>query len=133
MFKTEGILHYSNCKEEFRLVAEVCPDLSSYYMALLPKAYPRRKQKYQTHCTVVRPTIEVPLQLGAWGKYENEVVELFYDPFIFFDGPYYKLDVWCERLVEIRKELGLPPKRRRRDGTEFQCFHITIANRKGLV
>lgn len=106
MFKYTGILRYSTAP--YRLVVEIDDELARYYRALLPKWYPCVSQRYQTHVTVVRPERDVPLNLTAWGKYEDERIEFFYEPGVRRGKVFYWLRVCCTRLEDIRLELGLP-------------------------
>jgi hypothetical protein len=118
--------------EEFRLTVEVDEDFGRYYRRLIPKSYPTQKPRWPPHITVVRAGKEKPTEPFFWGLHEGSEVEFSYDPVLRLDKVYYWLSVWSPQLSEIRKELGLPPKSRwTRPPDAQECFHITIANRKG--
>lgn len=63
-----------------------------------------------------------------WGRYVGEKVEVEYDGRIIFGGDYAWINCTSERIVEIRKELGL------KGATSFEgeTFHFSIANCKEL-
>lgn len=129
MLTSIGTLRY---EPEHRLILEVSPDLAAYYRSLMPKVLAVQKPRWPPHVTVVRSEKETPVYLEHWGKYDGEEVEFNYDPEIHIDKTYYWLNVWCDRLVTVREELGLPPKSRwtRPPSGGFQCFHVTIGNKK---
>lgn len=56
-----------------------------------------------------------------WNKYEGEKIDFRYNPKINTDGEYFWMEVECERIEEIRKELGLTPK-------IIQPWHLTVGN-----
>lgn len=128
MLKSIGRLIY---EPGFRLIVLVDKGLADFYRSLIPKSLPVQKPRWAPHITVVRSEKETPAHPEHWSKYEGKEVEFCYDPFIRIDKTYYWLNTWCDRLVEIRTELGLPAKSRwTRPPDGHQCFHITIANRK---
>ena len=114
------------------MIVSVDPELARFYRSLIPESYPVQKPRWPAHCTVVRSGKEKPVHMEHWGKYQGEIIEFHYDPEIRIDNVYYWLNVWCDRLVEIRTELGLPPKSRWTlpPSGGHQCFHITIGNKK---
>ena len=130
-FKSEGVLRYSN-EGGYRLVAEVDQGIADYYRSLIPSYLQVQKPRWPAHCTIVRPGKEFPKRLDYWGSYDGDIVVFNYDPFVQIDETYYWLNAWCDRFVEIRTELGLPPKSRWTlpPSGGFQCFHVTIANKK---
>ena len=132
IFKTSGYLRYSGQGDRLKLVVEIDKDLSDYYRSLIPKSFHVQKPRWPAHCTVVRTSKERPALLDAWKKYEGERIELEYNPYVMIDNVYYWLNTWNDRLVDIRTELGLPPKSRLTMSPSggHQCFHITIANKK---
>ena len=141
MFESVGALRYTEIPSGsrhrrvlgWRLVVAVEPDLGAYYRSLIPKHMPTHCTRWPTHITVVRPFKERPPSLArTWRKYEGEIVTFSYDPEVRIDKTYYRLNVWCDRLVEIREELGLPAKSRWTlpPSGGHQCFHTTIANKK---
>jgi len=131
MFNSNGTIRYDN-ESGYRLTVEVDKELSNYYYSLIPKYLKASRPRWAAHVTVVRPEKEIPINLQHWRKYENQVVEFVYDPYICFGKSYYWLNIWCPKLEDIREELGLsvyskwtlPP-----EGISKK-FHCTIANSK---
>jgi hypothetical protein len=127
-----GLLRYS---DNYRLVVELDPvaGLADFYRSMIPKCYKVQKPRWAAHITVVRSEKETPFLTEHWGKYEDEEITFCYDPKVNIDPKYCWLNVWCDRLSEIRTELGLPPKSRWTrppSGGHHECFHITVANKK---
>jgi len=60
---------------------------------------------WDSHVTVVRN--EEPLQKEVWERYNGKQVNFDYGHQIFTDGKYYWVNVVCEKLLDIRVELGL--------------------------
>ncbi len=131
LYKSHGMLHYSGIN---RLVVNVEQDLADYYRSLIPRWIPNNRGRYRAHITVIREVKEKiePEFIQFWGKYEGEIINFFYNPIIQQDDNYFWLDVYSQRLEEIRKELGLwvvarftiPPP------PFVKTWHFTIANRK---
>jgi hypothetical protein len=121
MFTSVGCLKYVPNK----LTLEVDQVVADYYRALLPKWIRNNPQKFPAHVSVVRR--ETPPRAEHWGRYEGELVEFRYSNVVEFDETYVWLNVECERLKEVRVELGLNayPWWRNR-------YHVTIANFKGI-
>jgi hypothetical protein len=115
------------------LVLDVDQGISDYYRALMPKYIRTNRQAYDAHISIIRK--ETPPRMELWGKYNGEVVEFRYSNIVHHGNVYYWLNAWCERLEEIRLEIGLPidsPYTRPPDGFA-KTFHITIGNIKELV
>jgi len=133
MHTSTGRLAYSG---KYKLILTVDQGIQDYYYYLLPKYLDAKKQYHPAHISVVRK--ETPSVLSAWGKYEGDKLEFRYTSEIFFGNVYCWLNVFCVRLEEVRKELGLPVTSeftRPPDGYS-KCFHMTVANFKctsGLV
>ena len=128
LFTSTGTLRYGLTN----LVLDVNQDIVEYYRALLPKWIRTNKQMYPAHISVVRH--ETPPNMELWNKYAGEEIQFSYSHEIRNSEIYYWLDAWCERLEEIRLELGLPvdsPYTRPPDGFA-KTFHITIGNRKNM-
>lgn len=111
--------------EKWWLIGDCDPDLGRYYRHLLSianyKAFALTKPSWKEHITVIRDE-EPPDQFKVnWEKYEGEEIEFTYYPEIYNNELYYWMDVECDRLTEIRLELGLPEK------PEFP-YHVTIGN-----
>lgn len=132
LYLSTGTFHYFS-EGGYRLVLEVNQELANYYYALIPKWKNARRPRWAAHVTVVRQEKETPVHLEHWGKYEEEQVPFFYSPVIHSGKVYYWLNIFCVRLEEVRRELGLPVR------SEYtmppsplftKCFHCTIANNK---
>jgi hypothetical protein len=134
LFTSTGILRYSHNDEYgYRLVMDVDRDLANYYRGLIPKWIKTNPQKYPPHVSIVRK--EVPKNLSVWGKYEGDSVEFTYSNVVHGGTVYYWMNVFSERLEEIRVELGLPVSSQYTLPPEgfVKCFHMTIGNLKGLT
>lgn len=129
MFESIGVLKYHD--NSYKLIVDVDQGICNYYTSLLPKHIRLNKQKYKSHISVVRN--EIP-DLNFWNKYENEEIKFLYDPEVKFNELYCWLNIWCNRLEEIRQELGLPVSSRFTLPPEgfTKCFHCTIGNFKNI-
>lgn len=129
LFTSVGKLRYGYTN----LVLDVDQGISDYYRAMLPKWVRTNKQMYPAHISVVRK--ETPPNMEFWRKYDGEEIEFKYSNVIRWSEIYYWLDAWCERLEQIRVELGLPvdsPYTKAPIGFA-KTFHVTIGNTKDLV
>jgi hypothetical protein len=123
MFTTTGKLVYFS---DYAVVM-LDPEISRYYISLMPKAWYPQPQKYRTHVTVVRKGKETIKKPVYWGLHQNETITIEYAPGILMDSKYFFLRAYSERLKYIRVQLGLPPTRFGND------FHITVANKKHQI
>jgi hypothetical protein len=132
LVRSSGIFRYTTDQGGHKLVIALHHDFGAYYRALIPHWYPVQGTRFPAHVTVVRAERDKPTDLSAWGKYEGQKVTFEYEPYVHVGWIYYWLEVWCDRLEDMRVELGLgrvsewtrPPGGRKR------CFHTTIGNRK---
>lgn len=127
--KSSGVLKYSPEPNNLRVVVD--PEIYKYYRSLIPKWFKTQPQMYEPHVSVVRREPVIP-NIAVWGKYEGEEIEFEYSHEVFAGEVYCWLNVFCVRLEEIRRELGLridSPFTRPPDGYE-KCFHMTLGNRK---
>jgi len=131
MFCSTGTLRYG--KDPYKLIVEIDPEIGRYYYKqILGQNIRVNKQKYATHISVVRK--EIPPLMEHWGKYEGKQIEFAYEHHLYNDATYYWLNVWCQELEEIRKELGCRPTSAFTRGPDgAHRFHATIANIKGIV
>ena len=127
MHKGIGILKYYD--NEWKINVAVECDLAPYYRSLVPKYYKINQTRYPPHITVVRN--EEIINKEVWRKYEGKEIEFQYVPIIRHGAVFWWLDVYCDFLLEVRTELGLPlyhdltkPPNKR------SCFHLTIGNSK---
>lgn len=136
-----GKLHYDKPSQYgYRLVLDICPGLSMLYQRLIPKWFGRPFLHSPTlnyglrakpHITIIRR--ETPKNLKVWGKYEGEVVEFFYDPYLHTDWKqYWWLNCYSHRLEEIAEELGMVPFVNYIEPAEGyrKVWHTTVANFK---
>lgn len=136
LFESVGYLDYSY-KDDYgyRLVMNVDKDICNYYRSLIPKSIKPNSQYYYPHVSIVRH--ETPKNLDFWGKYQNIPITFYYDNKINFGYVYCWLNIFCQKLEEIRLELGLPISSQYTmppEGAEFKkCFHMTIGNFKNLT
>lgn len=130
-FSSSGILLYSVVEGYgHRLILTVPPSIVEYYRALVPKAFGINTTRYEPHISVVRK--ETPTNMAVWGKYQGSGLYFSYSPIVCWDERYFWLRVNCPQLVEIRKELGLPPTKygMTEPPVTAPCFHVTIGNVK---
>lgn len=125
----EGSLHYEFVRGLYRLVVDVDPGIVEYYRALVPRHVRINRQKYTPHISVVRE--EVLPNPAPWSAHEGQVLVFDYSIAVKNNDVYYWLEVYSDRLGDVRDELGLtrgcwytwPP-----DGAD--CFHCTLGNKK---
>lgn len=133
LFKSTGILRYGG-NHSLRVVTD--QQLADYYRSMIPKTISTNRPRWPAHITVVREIngmeVDKPTDFTAWGRYEGEEVEFYYDNYVHSGKVYYWLNCFCQRLEEIRLELGLKcHSRYTRPPEGFRkCFHMTIANLK---
>jgi len=125
MFSSTGIFRYG---PDIRAVVEIDSNIVEYYKSLIPKYYYLNPQKYDPHITVVRINKELPLNMAVWMKYEGTKIDFEYSPVIQKDGAYWFLDVYSQKIGDIREELELPRFR----FADRPCYHISLANSKEL-
>jgi hypothetical protein len=90
-----------------RWIRLMCDDeLARYYRAQIhdPKLM---LPMWGTHITVVNGRWEKIKYKKPWQKHQGESVEFTYSNEIKYDPPFYFLYCYCERLGDIREELGL--------------------------
>lgn len=133
MMKSTGVLRYDHTIEYgWRLVLDIDPGIGMFYRSLIPKSRPANPQAAKQHITIVRA--QKPPKIEAWGRYEGEKVEFYYDPYIHEGSVYWFLDCYSLRLEEIALELGLSLLNQKPPVDGFnKIFHTTIANKKIVV
>jgi hypothetical protein len=122
--QSTGVIKYHNATW---ITCEISPDFGDYYRSWIPSGIIYNKPRYDPHITVLRAEYEPVQDMTHWGEHEGEAVSFEYDPDFNIDGMFIMLDVYSDRLEEIRMELGLP-----HTDNCFLNFHITIGNRKNL-
>lgn len=133
LLQSVGRFRYTRPDGGYRVVVEIDSDLAAFYRALIPKWMPVQPPRFRPHVTVVRIGRDKPKDMTAWGKYDGKKLWFHYDPVVQYDETYYWINVWCDQLADVRKELGLEPRNkwtRPPSGDFKECFHSTIGNRK---
>jgi hypothetical protein len=134
LHKSTGVLRYERPEGYgWRLVLEIDPGIGLFYRSLIPKWKTANTQAARQHITIVRAA--KPPKTKAWGKYEGERVEFWYDPYLHEGSVYWFLDCYSQRLEEIALELGLPLLNQGREPAKGfkKIFHTTVANKKALA
>ena len=127
-YESTGQLQYS---KDWRLVLRVDQGLADYYRSLIPKWTPCQRPRWPAHVTIVRQEKETPVNKQFWWRYNNERVKFLYSPIVHQGKVYYWLNVYCNRLEEIRIELGMPCHSQHTQPEGFRkSFHVTVANMK---
>lgn len=121
-YEATGTIHYG---PGIRAIVNVDQRIVEYYRSLAPPWLNLNPQKYPAHISFVRH--QTPTRMEFWERYEGEEVVFRYFSGVVHDETYYWLDVECERLKEIRMELGLPALPPWKN-----LFHITIGNVKAI-
>lgn len=127
LLSSEGTLRYTN--DPYKLIVAADEELSRYYRKLIGPYNNCKPQRYTPHLSIIRH--ETPIHLIEWGHYEGETITFEYDPTIQYDGVYWWLNCFADRLCKIREGLGLPAfseLARPPDGRD--CFHLTLGNSK---
>lgn len=126
MFESSGILHYDplpNTKhfEPNWALLLLSDDIAAYYAWHMKKFGIEidPHNLWGTHISVIKGDEVDPV---LWKKYDGFEVKFHYTHLVRYDnGKHAWVDVYSEDLSEIRKELGLEPKR---------WFHLTVGKLK---
>lgn len=132
MFTSIGRIEYY--KDPYKLVVKVDPEISRYYFEQATKVahIDLNRQRYPPHISVVRK--EMPINMGAWGKYHGDKAVFQYEHFVYNNHIYYWLNAYSDQLEYIRNELGLARISRITQSPDGKHrFHCTIGNIKGLL
>lgn len=110
------------------IIVKVDEEICRYYRKLIQFYSPTLRlngSKDGAHITVIAGKYERPDESHAkfWGRYEGETIDFQFNPEINSDGEYYWMEVECNRIEDIREELGL--KR-----TILHPWHLTVGNTK---
>lgn len=146
MFKSTGILRYDphrgtmKANTDWWMVMDTDPELARYYAAQVvanPVAFGETHidliaPSWGSHISVVRGEKPRDSLKHLWKKYNGEKIEFEYEINIRRSGDatpgfvlehFWFINVWCDKLNEIRRELGL--KTRYDDGRPFH-YHLTV-------
>lgn len=124
MFPCKGNLHYHRTWLMIYIEKGIC----EYYSHLL-HMYCRRidlnPPMHGAHISVIAGKYEIidDAHKHLWNKYQDTQIDFQYRQEVENDGEYFWLPVKCERIEDIREELGLPRK-------SPIPWHLTIGNLK---
>jgi hypothetical protein len=121
LYDSVGTLRYST----HWLVVDTDLELIKYYRWWIKKErfVWVNTPMHGAHITVVAGKYEDVSSHPRWKAYDNQPITFQYSPIVECEESYWWLTVYCERLSEIRRELGLS------DLPKWQ-FHLTIGNTK---
>ena len=107
MYKSTGQLRLH---QDWWLVLHACPELGRYYRRgfnLLNRFNGIKigDTRWGPHISVVRG--EEPLYWKRWDQYHEIDIEFEYNPIYQTDGKHVWFPIKCDRLLDIREELGL--------------------------
>lgn len=127
MYCSTGIVKYSDNPK--KLILEVDQNIANYYKSLIPKYIKTNKPLYPAHISIIRNEDFIFDE-----SLNNKEFVFYYDGIIYVDTVYIWIDAFSIDLESVRLNLGLtkhsnlskPPNNK-------DCFHITIANRKGIL
>ena len=127
-----GTLRYSQLEDgASKLIVEVEPDIAYLALALAPRALGLQRQRFTPHISVIRH--ERICDHPLWARHEGERVPFEYSMWLHDNDFFFWLRARCQRLIDIRVELGLPAHSKATmppDGTRW--FHITVGNIRHL-
>lgn len=108
-----------------RTIMATCDDDIGAYYRLLTHYYNRsiklQRPKIGAHITIVSGKHEDFIDKSCWNKYNNIIIK--YHPFVETNGEYFWLKVKCEKIHDLREELGLTRNLK-------HPLHLTIGNLK---
>ena len=134
MTSSVGTLRYSpkllgSISSKWWSILDVDPMIGKYFRHLFHIGIWRcrvmQHPAWSEHVSVVRNEEPDDNHKHLWEKHAGVDIGFDYEPEVRSDGKYFWLPVRCERLLDIREELGLP-----RD-PEFG-LHLTIGNVREL-
>lgn len=103
MFSSYGQLIYTDTS----LIVTFDNEITRYYRSLIPKHIHTNGMRYSPHITVVRTGKDIVINKDFWNRYTGEFVEFVYDNILYNDNLRFWLNVYCQKLEDIRYELGL--------------------------
>jgi hypothetical protein len=127
--KSKGMLVYNPCRpdlrkirraEEWLLMVKVDPGISLYYRWWIKKRWGihLHPPMFDTHITVLDGRVPVkPIFKDKWGSHKYELIEFEYSVEFEQHWKFFVLPVKCDRLNDIRSELGF---------ASYDDFHITF-------
>lgn len=139
LLKGNGVLVYDphrpglKTKTDWWIVVNTDSEICRYYRWWVWRRYmiDLKQPSWGAHVSVLRGGKPQPDKMHLWKKYQGEKIEFDYSPNVRQQGDttegvgpnhFWFVDVWSERLGEIRKELGFTTKF---DGKKIK-YHMTI-------
>ena len=130
MFKSSAKIIYdpviegdpSSFKEHW-IIAQCDPEIARYYRWLTKRHACLDwliKPAWGAHISIARG--DAPLKPELWKKHQGQWLEFEYGNEVWTNGRHFWLDVRCEKMYDLREELGLSRKFR------FAELHLTIGN-----
>lgn len=120
-------------KTDWWCVANTDSEICRYYRWWVWRRYMIKLEKpaWGAHISIIRGEVPQEQFRDGWKKHHGEIIEFEYSPIVRYSGDttgdrpnwFWFVDVWCPKMNDIRKELGL--KWRDDNGEPFK-FHITI-------
>ena len=129
LFQAKGNIIYDpivgKAQDPWWIIIECPNDIIHYYQNWIIKEIGTKLNKplYGPHISVLRGEEPPQHKKYLWNKYHNEEITFFYEHNAQTNGVHWWLNVYCERLKEIRKELGLKAE------IDFD-FHLTIGRNR---
>lgn len=139
LLKGTGVLVYDphrpgmKSKTDWWIVVNTDSEICRYYRWWVYRRYMLELQKpsWGAHVSVLRGGKPAADKMHLWKKHQGEKIEFVYEPVVYHSGDtprgdhpdvFWYVDVWSERLNEIRAELGFT--------NEFQGkpikYHLTV-------
>jgi hypothetical protein len=117
-FDSEGILKYSpktlgnRVSDKWWLIIECDPEIGRYVRHLYRKfrfdCDTMTRPAWREHITVIRNEHPLSDRLHLWEMNEGQVMTFRVGLEVKTNGEYFWLDIECDRVLDIREELGLP-------------------------
>jgi hypothetical protein len=126
MYYSKGNIYFypKNYSDTQWAIVNCDPEIVEYYIYWIKKHYwleKLQKPKHGSHITTIRgESVSDEIYNSIWTKYQNEEIEFEYTNEISTNGEHFWLPVHCNRLLDIREEMGLVRN------PEFS-LHLTIA------
>ncbi len=102
------------------------PDgILDYYKSVLEKELwlgdKLQRGNWGGHVSMIRGERPRPDKMHLWKKYHKQKVKLKYNNYLINDGKFWYINIVCDEIIAIRKEMGLP---------HDWSLHMTIARTK---
>ena len=135
--KGKTVVGHKRTDSPWWLVLNVSESISAYYRwwmekelnpLKLDKGFKLNSALWQNHITVLSGREEINENFQQyWKKYNNEIIEFEYLPYVYQTWRFFCIPVKCKKLEDIRKELGLTSFIQRESSVfPDYHFHLTI-------